>query len=132
MIVCSSNGSSQSVSVFGQDDVDLERACDEIFKQLQKTLNSCQCSIRELTMVPERDESYLEACVIALDLAEYTEEFSSLMAELKKVGKQVLGPCPAACKEQYKALLQSRKIEKAERDRERDADRKQRLGVVDE
>ena len=28
MSVCS-NGSSQSVSVFGQDDVDLERACDE-------------------------------------------------------------------------------------------------------
>ncbi len=126
------NGSSQSVSVFGQDDVDLEKACDEIFKQLQKTLNNCQCSIRDLTMVPDRDEDYIDACVIQLDLADYTEEFSSLMSELKKVGKQVLGSCPAACKEQYKTLVASRKIEKEEREKEKDADRKQRLGAVQE
>ena len=131
MSVCS-NGSATSVSLWGQDDVDSERATDEVFLALQRTLNSCQCSIRELTMVPDRDEDYIVACVIALDLDDYANEFASLMKQLKAVGRQVLGPCPAACKAEYKALVESRKIEKAERDRERDLDRKQRLGVVDE
>ena len=121
-----------SVSLWGAEDVDLEKATGEVFMALQKTLNSCQCSIRELTQVPERDECYLEACVIALDLDDYANEFASLMKSLKAVGRQVLGPCPAACKAEYKVLLQSRAIEKAERDRERDLDRKMRLGVVDE
>ena len=129
MSTCSNN-SVGSVSVWGASEVDLERACDEVFLALQKTLNSCHCSIRELTQVPDRDESFMEACVIQLDLSDFAEEFANLMKDLKSISKQVLGPCPASCKCDYKSLISSRKIEKAERERERDLNRKERLNSV--
>ena len=131
MSVCSSNGSSQSVSVFGQE-AELEVATDTIFKELQNTLNQTHCAIRQLLQIEERNDTFLEAAEIHHDIADFSQEFAELMKELSKVSSQVLGKCPKELKGEYKAMLESRAIVKAEKKAEKDADRKQRLGVVDE
>ena len=118
MSVCST--ASQSVSVFGTDDVDLEVATDKIFKELQDTLNQTHCAIRELVMIPERNETYIEAAAIYHDIKDYTIEFADLMKELGKVANQIIGPCPSIMKAEYKEFLTRRSIENAEQKQEKD------------
>ena len=128
----SSVGSSLSVSVFGQDDVELEVATDTIFKELQTTLNQTHCAVRELLQIEERNDTFLEAAEIHHDISDYSQGFAELMKELSKVSSQVLGKCPKDLKGEYKAMIEARAISKAEAKAEKDADRKQRLGVVAE
>ena len=119
------------MSVFGQE-CELEAATDLIFKELQNTLNQTHCSIRELLQIEERNDTFLEAAEIHHDIADYSQGFAELMKELSKVSSQVLGKCPKELKSDYKAMLESRAIVKAEKKAEKAEDRKQRLGVVDE
>ena len=118
MSVCSTV--SQSVSCFGNDDVDLEVATDTIFKDLQNTLNQTHCSIRELVMIEERNETYIEAVTIFHDIKDYTEQFSNLMKELAKVALQIVGKCPPEMKEEYRNYLIKRSIEKEEAKTDKD------------
>lgn len=118
---------SQSVSCFGETDVDLERACDQVFRELQQTLNNTHSSIRLLTQVEERNETFLEAVEIYHDILDYADQFANLMKELKGVCKQVLGKCPPEMKQEYKEWLTARSITKAEEQKEKETTRKEVL-----
>ena len=118
---------SQSVSVFGETDIDLEKATDQVLRELQQTLNNTHCSIRMLTQIDERNDTFIEAVEIYHDILDYTDQFASLMKELKGVCKQVLGPCPADLKQEYKEFLTARSITKAEEQKDKEATRKEVL-----
>lgn len=124
-----SNSSQQSVSVFGQDEVDIDKATDLVFKQLQDTLNQASCCVRRLIMVPEQDSSFMAAAEIQEELCNYIDDFTNLMKELKSVSKQLLGPCPKGVKIEYKAFLEQKKVERAEEKQKLKAERAGLLAV---
>jgi hypothetical protein len=119
-----------SVSVFGQDDVDIEVALDEVFKSLQQSLNRAHSSTRELVMVGEQDAEYMTALEIQQNLVAYVDDFKLLMKELVSVSKQLLGPCPASEKTKAKAYLDRRKVEREREKEEELARRVASMGIT--
>ena len=117
MSLCSTN-SMMSVSIFGEE-LDVDSACDKVFKQLQDSLNLTHLRVRELMMSEDRGESFMESVEIADSLNTYCDDLSDLLKELKSVGKQVLGKCPPEEKVAYAAHKQKMKDSKAARDLER-------------
>ena len=127
-----STSSQQSVSVFGQDGVDIDKATDLIFKQLQDTLNQASCCVRRLIMIPEQDDSFMAAAEIQEELSNYIDDFRNLMLELRSVSKQLLGVCPKAVKIEYKVFLEQKKKERADEKEKLKAERKNLLAVEEE
>ena len=101
-----------TISWRGEDDVDVDVALDELFRELQENLNHCHCSIRQLAQCEERNDTFLEASEHHFAIEDYTDTLLGLFTELKGVSKQVLGPCPTEHKAEYKALVEKRKADK--------------------
>ena len=126
MSICS-NASQQSVSVFGADNVEADKAVDLIFKDLQGSLNNAHCATRELIQVPEQDGDYMTAAEIQMNLIDYIDDFNELFKELKSVSKQLLGSCPKGLKDEYKLFVERRKRERAEAKNKLVEERKEQL-----
>lgn len=127
MSVLSTASTSQSVSVFGVDDVDLDKATDQIFRELQGVLNDTHCAMRRLSQIEERNETFIEAVEIYHDVLDARDGFVALMLELKGVCKQILGPCPKDMKQEYKEYLTARGVEKAAEKKEKEERRRNTL-----
>jgi hypothetical protein len=83
--------STMSVSVFGEDDVVLEVAIDDIFKQLQTSLNDAHCEVRSMCMDLDRDGDFKISYEHDSKIQDYVDDLTGLFKELKSVSKQVLG-----------------------------------------
>ena len=84
-----SNMSDMTVSCFGED-VPLEQAVDDIFKQIQEHINEVHVQIRQLCQSEDRNETYDEAFEYHLQLSDHVDEAIVVFRELKKVSSQIL------------------------------------------
>jgi hypothetical protein len=84
-----SNMSQRSVSVFGEE-MPLDEAIDDIFKQIQSHINLMHMSIRELCQSEDRNDSYEEAVEFYDAVASHVKEGNVVFKELVKVCKQLL------------------------------------------
>ena len=109
--ICS-NMSNMSVSVFGQDDVPLEEAIDEVFKQIQQLTNYIQSGIRALSAVPEQDNDYMHALEIYTEIEEHITNLKGLFSEADSVSRQVLGPVPKTLKVEVKTYKDGIKLKR--------------------
>ncbi len=92
-----------SVSVFGEE-MDLEKALDEVFKQLQGYLNDCHSTVRNLAMCEDRNDDQIEILQIWRSLNVSIDEAMILFKELKSISKQVVPKCPPHLKAEVEAL----------------------------
>lgn len=110
MTSISSKMSMMSVSHRG-DEVPLEEALDEIFRELQSNLNDTHCLMREIAMSEEQDNDFKEICKQCWDVESNIDGMHGLFKELKSVLKQVRGPIPAAEKQWVESQLAMKKQE---------------------
>lgn len=103
----SSTASSITVSAFGED-MPLEQAIDQVYKDLQGALNFSHASTRELSMEAEREGDFKDVMNHAFEIQDYIDDMLALFKELKVVVKQVVGKPKT---EDEKAWLKSRKDE---------------------
>jgi hypothetical protein len=88
-----SNMSERSVSVFGEE-MPLDEAIDQIFKDIQGHINDMHMSIRELCQSEDRNDTYEEALDFFDAVASHVKEGNVVFKELVKVCKQLLPPKP--------------------------------------
>ena len=86
----------------------------DIIKKVQANINLAHCATRELSMVEERNDTFLEAAEIYYNLVDYCEQLVDLFKELSSCSKQVLGTCPKHLKVEFKEYTDKRKLERAE------------------
>ena len=103
----SSNAS--TVVSFRDEEIDLDEALRVLYQELQENLNHSQCSIRQLSMCSERNDDFIEAANIYLELNDYIDVLLDLFTELKSVSKQCLGKPPQEFKEEYAKMCNHRK-----------------------
>ena len=106
-----STSSMMSVSFCGQE-MDADRATDEVFKQLQDTFNDSHLALRGLLMSADRGETFIEAAEIHYSLDEYCDGFVGLIKELKSVSKQLLGKPEKEERDSYAKWKAMKKLEK--------------------
>jgi hypothetical protein len=106
----SSNAS--TVVSFRDEEIDLDEALRVLYQELQENLNHSQCSIRQLSMCSERNDDFIEAANIYLELNDYIDVLLDLFTELKSVSKQCLGKPPQEVKEEFNKMLNDRKEKK--------------------
>lgn len=119
----SSVGSTTStiVSFRGNEDMELEDALDELYRDIQHNLNHSQCVVRQLAACPEQDCDFLEAVTIQFQLEDYVDILLELFSELKDISKQTLGKPPVEHKEEYKKMVNDRKEKlKKEKDEQKE------------
>jgi hypothetical protein len=87
--ICSTM-STMSVSVFGEEII-LEQALDDIFKQLQTSLNDCHSETREMAMNLDREDDFKIFYEHDRKIQEFVDGLTVLFKELKSVSKQVMG-----------------------------------------
>ena len=102
---------SQSVSLFGGE-YDGAKAIDLVFRELQNSLNQAGTLIREMLLIEERNDTFMEAAEIHENLLDYLDGLGSLMKSCKDVSKELLGKCPKELKAEYKQYVEQRKIER--------------------
>lgn len=90
--ICS-NMSEVTVSCFGEE-MPLEEAVDDIFLQLQESINELHVQIRQLCMTEDRGESYQEAYTYQHEIKGHVDEGCKMLKELPKVMKQLLPARP--------------------------------------
>ena len=100
-----------SVSFRGEE-MDVSDALDLLFRDLQKNLNHCHCSVRQLAQCEERADTFMEAAEFDFQIQDYVDGLGVLFKELKQVSKDVLGKPPPEYKEEYKTALENRKADK--------------------
>lgn len=88
-----SNMSERSVSCFGED-MPLEEAIDEIFKQIQEHINELHVQVRQLCQSEDRADTYDEALEFYTGVASHVKEGNIVFKELVKVCKQLLPKKP--------------------------------------
>lgn len=111
----SSHASSVSVSMNGEVML-LEQAIDNVYRDVQQSLNFCHTSMRELNMMAEREEDYKTIMSESFQIHDYIDVIASLFLELKQVLKQVTGnPKTPEEKEWLVKEKETRKRLKAER-----------------
>ena len=95
------NGASQASSVmseisvsYGEDDVPLEDAVDDVFKQIQEHINMIHIQLRQLCMADDRNEDFLECLKYHESLSEHVNEGSALFKSVIKISKQLLPKKP--------------------------------------
>jgi hypothetical protein len=104
---------SSMVSFRGEEEVDLNEALDTLFRELQENLNNSHCSIRNLGMSEDRNDSFMEMAKYHHEIEDYANDLVKLFSELKSISKQILGkPVNEDDKIAYKKLLDQRKLEK--------------------
>ena len=110
----STTSSASTIVSFRGEELELEQALDKLYRDIQENLNISQCSVRQLAVIPEQDDDFLEAAKVYLDIEGYVEMLLKLFKELRAVSKQVLGPCPKELKVEFADLLAQRKEEAAQ------------------
>lgn len=85
-----SDATSITVSAFGEE-MELEKAIDKVYGELQNALNYCHSATRELSMEVEREGDFKEVMNHAFDIQNFIDEMTVLFKELKVVVKQVVG-----------------------------------------
>lgn len=85
-----STASSVSVSLFGEE-MDFEKAIDEMYNNLQDSLNQCHTATRELNMLSERDEDFETLATVGFEIIDFADKCSEMFSELDNVIKQVVG-----------------------------------------
>ena len=83
-----------SVSYNGEDDVPLEDAVDDVFKQIQEHINMIHIQLRQLCMADDRNEDFLECLKYHESLSEHMNEGSTLFKSVIKISKQLLPKKP--------------------------------------
>ena len=106
----SSSMSNMSVSYCGS--MPIEQALEECFNQLIEYQNHLHCYVRELCMMEEQDNSYMEGLAQVLVIHDNIDQTSELFKELKSVCSQVLGKPPKELKDEAKKMLDEHKEEK--------------------
>ena len=108
-----SDFSDLSVSVFGEDDVPIEQALDQVFKELQESLNNCHCEVRTMAMDLERaNGDFKISYAHHVQIEDYIDGFSCLFKELKSVSKQILPKPDKDQKMWYQEQQLKRKLQK--------------------
>ena len=87
MSVCSMM-SEMSITLNGQER-SLESAIDETYKELQKSLNNSQCSLRTLCQRVDNNE-YEESLIYNYEVVDYITNMQELFNDLKKICKSIL------------------------------------------
>jgi len=101
-----------SVSYCGSE-MPLGEALDECFTELRGTLNSLHCYTREIGMMAEQNDDFLEGLKKSLQIADGIDEMVALFTELKSVVKQVIGkPSDDEEKTEAKKILDQHKLNK--------------------
>jgi hypothetical protein len=103
--------SDMSVSYCGTE-IPLADALDQVFTELQGTLNSLHCYTRELGMSAEQDNDYLVDLDKTLQISDGVDEMTELFKELKSVAKQVLGAPSKELKDEAKRKIDDWKLKK--------------------
>ena len=111
------SNASTIVSFRGDDNVELDTALNDLYKDIQEQLNHSQCAIRQLAASSEQDNDYLIAVEIFFELDDHVLSLLTMFKELQSVSKQCLGPCPANLKVEYKKMVDDRK-EKQKKEKE--------------
>ena len=102
--------SNMSVSINGQEIV-LESALDDVFKNIQIVLNNTHCSTRECAMILDQDASFKDMVLKGDDIIDNIDEMTSLFKDLKSIIKQViLKPEGAEEKDWLKSHVNERKM----------------------
>jgi len=81
--------SSMSVSINGQEIV-LESALDDVFKNIQIALNSTHCNTREACMILDQDASFKDMVLKGDEVIDTIDEIGFLFKDLKSIIKQVM------------------------------------------
>ena len=100
-----------SVSYCG-DEMPIEQALDQVFTELIQHQNHLHCYTRELCMMGEQDNDYMEGLNKVLTIHDNIDEMSDLFKELKSVCSQVLGKPKKEEKEQAKKIIDDHKAER--------------------
>ena len=127
----SSVGSSASTMISfrdGDEEVELETALDELYRDIQQNLNHSQCSVRELARLREEDD-FMECIHIDFAIKDYVDILNNLFKELCDISKQVLGPCPKEYREDYKKICDERRQKKK---REKQEAKEEKLKTIKE
>jgi len=110
------------VSFRGDEEVDLDQALDQLYREIQSNLNHSQVSVREMSRLSEDDE-FIECVPIHFAVLDYVDALTGLFSELKEVSKDVLGKPGKDDKDEYKKMCDARKerIKKAKDDAKKQA-----------
>ena len=113
----SSQMSEMSISLNGEE-IMLEEAVDETFKNLQAFLNSTQCDLRNLASCDERNETFEVSHSYCTKIDDNISEMNELFKSLKSIVKQIkMVPKTDEDKQFVKDFEFKRREEKAEQKR---------------
>ena len=101
--------SSMSISHRGEE-VPIEQALDQVFTELIQHQNALHCYVRELCMMQDQDNDYIEGLKKVLTIHDNIDEMSDLFKELKSVCSQVLGKPPKEEKDEAKKIIDEHKV----------------------
>ena len=108
--VCSAM-STMSVSFRGEE-VELEKAVDKVFLDLQQNLNCSHSDMRSILMSDEQDAEYSTVVDLCLHIHNNIDGMVVLFKDLQSLLKQVSKPQDAEEKECYKAKMDKYKEDK--------------------
>ena len=109
MSVCS-NFSEMSISFRGEE-VDINTAMDELFKDIQSCVNDCNGFTRQMLMLGEQDNDFIEASKLHLSCQDSAKIMVGLFKELVAVMLKVRGKIPPELKEEHDMMLSQRQSE---------------------
>jgi hypothetical protein len=108
MSTCS-NISEMSVSYNG-DELPLEIALDNCFRELIGYQNHLHCNVRELCQIEFQDQDYCCSLKKTLEIHDGIDEMNHLFKELKNVCSQILGKPSIDDKIEAKKILDEHKL----------------------
>ena len=83
----SSNGSAMSISFYGNE-VSLEEAINDIYRESNRQLNDSQVNLWSLAMIPEQDNDFKKSVELSNKILGHIDELNNIFVELKSVVKQ--------------------------------------------
>ena len=116
--ICSAM-SEMSVSISGEE-IPLEKALDDVFKNLQENLNGTHCSFREYCMLLDRDEEFEYLYEQNYELFNHVDEFNNLMKELKSIIKQIAPKPEDDTEKEWVKQFKARKKQKKQEEKKQE------------
>ena len=109
MSICSN--ASSMVSYAGSE-MPLDEAIDDIYKELQRSLNDSQVALRSLSMLQEQDNDFKESVELSDQIFDDIVDMMVLFKELKSVCRQVVNkPSTDEEKNWFQAHTTQRKLD---------------------
>ena len=99
-----------SVSVNGQE-MKLDEAVDDIFKQIQCAINQIHVDLRNLCQSDDRNESYDDALEYHTAITEHVKTGADMFKSIIAVSKQLLPKKPKGWKDPKKVGLDQAKLD---------------------